>query len=768
MKLRPLSSFASALFLTLAASAALAAQSTRTTTNSIGISLVSIAPGAFEMGVDSVPIPLPITKGVSGASWDRPTQDGDYDETPVHPVKITQPFLIGATEVTVEQFRQFRPDFKADSYWAPYANGVSWDDAVAFCAWLSKKEGKPYRLPTEAEWEFVCRAGSRGLFAAGGMPDTSDAPNAWGVRNLQASVAEWCYDWHAPYPAEAQTDPVGPVTGTLKVVRGGGLDWRPAPKTDGGKRLPAESPYYRRSANRASAAPGLAAAKGNIGFRVVQAALPATAPSPAEVRFFSTAIKQTKPDLKQGPDLSKPYYRKRELFPELGERNMRTEGWRLGLARGLGAAYHNSALQQCDNGDLVAAYYNTLQWENEIDQTVMTMRLRYGSEEWDLPEPWPDFADGADAAPVFWNDGKKLWFFWGSPLLMNGPPFQYMTSTDSGATWSPVHVPVFDGPVGEFTPQPVNSVVQTRDGSIYLAVDGEGSNTALFATANSGQTWRDTGGRTAARHTSFVLGRDGAIVGFGGKSTNYQGFTPKSISRDGGKTYAVSKTSLPFLMGGQRPSVIRLASGRLFFVSDSFASRPLPRRPGAFVALSDDDGETWKMRDLPGVSTVGYVTATQTPNGVIHFVTSKTRPAPLHVELSESWVLQGGPEATAEIEMRSVRESKETYANQKPKAEWSAGVGSDGNYRLHGRQVFYYENGAKQWEASYTAGHPSGTETYWDPAGHKQWERVHSPNGTWIWRTFDATGRSTAESTWVGKVLVDGRAGATPPAAREN
>jgi formylglycine-generating enzyme required for sulfatase activity len=754
----PLAAFA---FASLATSIAIAAEAPRTTTNSIGMSLVAIAPGTFEMGVDSVPIPTSITKGVSGASYDRATQDGDYDETPVHPVTISKTFPIGATEVTVEQFRQFRPEFKADPYWAPYAAGVSWDDATAFCEWLSKKEGKPYRLPTEAEWEFVCRAGSRTLFAAGGMPDTSDAPNAWGVRNLQASVAEWCYDWHAPYPSGAQTDP---VTGNFKVVRGGGLDWRPAPKTDGGKKLPAEQPYYRRSANRASAAPAFASAQGHIGFRVVQAALPATAPLPAEVRFFQTAIKQTKPDLKQGPDLAKPYFRKRELFPELGGHNMRTEGWRLGLARGLGSAYHNSALQQCDNGDLVAAYYNTLQWENEIDQTVLTMRLRYGSEEWDLPEPWPDFADAADAAPVFWNDGKKLWFFWGCPLLLGGPPFQYMTSTDSGASWSAVHVPVFEGPVGKFTPQPVNSVVRTRDGTIYLAVDSAGSTTVLFATANEGQTWRDTGGRTAARHTSFVIGRDGAIVGFGGKNTNFQGFTPKSVSRDGGKTYAVSKTTLPVLGGGQRPSVIRLASGRLFFVSDSFASRPAPRRPGAFVALSDDDGETWQTRDLPGVSTVGYVTATQTANGVIHFVTSKTRPAPLHVELSESWVLQGGPEAPAKAEMRDVRDFKESYANQKPKGEWSAGVGSDGNYRLNGRQVFYYENGAKQWEASYTAGHPSGTETYWDAAGRKQWERVHSPDGTWIWRIFDSAGRVTAESTWAGKNLVEIRpaAGQTP------
>jgi hypothetical protein len=342
---------------------------------------------------------------------------------------------------------------------------------------------------------------------------------------------------------------------------------------------------------------------------------------------------------------------------------------------------------------------------------------------------------------------------------MGGPPFQYMTSTDHGATWSAITTPNIEGPIGGFTPQPVNSVVRDRDGTIHLAVDGEDADTALFATSDEGATWRDTGGRTAARHTTFVLGRDGAVLGFGGKSANIDGFMPKSVTRDGGATYAVSKLPFDYLMGGQRPSVIRLASGRLFFVSDSFPSRPFPRRTGAFVALSDDDGETWTRRDLPGVSTVGYVTATQAPNGVIHFVTSKTRPAPLHVEMSESWVLHGGPASPASgLVMGAVASQNENYSSGRRKAEWSGGIASDGNHRLHGRQVFYHESGAKQWEATYAAGHPSGTETYWSPEGVKLWSREYAPNGTWTWRTFDAAGRPTAVSTWIGKILVDGRA----------
>jgi hypothetical protein len=139
----------------------------------------------------------------------------------------------------------------------------------------------------------------------------------------------------------------------------------------------------------------------------------------------------------------------------------------------------------CPNGDLVAAYYNTLRWEDEIDQSVLTMRLRYGSDEWDMPEPWPDCTDAADAAPIFWNDSGKMWLLWGSPRMLGAAPFQFVTSTDNGATWSPAQTPILKGAVGKFTPQPVNSIVRDRDGTIYLPVDGEGADTVLFATTTT-------------------------------------------------------------------------------------------------------------------------------------------------------------------------------------------------------------------------------------------------------------------------------------------
>lgn len=123
-------------------------------------------------------------------------------------------------------------------------------------------------------------------------------------------------------PAAHRRDPVGPSYGIAKVVRGGGLDYK-ASKTDGGKRLPAEMPYYARSANRAGIAPSFASPEDGIGFRVVQAGMPKSKPLEYEAPMIQTAVKQTAPELTSGPDAALPYYHTRLLFPNLGESTMR-------------------------------------------------------------------------------------------------------------------------------------------------------------------------------------------------------------------------------------------------------------------------------------------------------------------------------------------------------------------------------------------------------------------------------------------------------------
>jgi hypothetical protein len=312
--------------------------------------------------------------------------------------------------------------------------------------------------------------------------------------------------------------------------------------------------------------------------------------------------------------------------------------------------------------------------------------------------------------------------------MIGSKPFQYMTSTDNGATWSEVHFPDLRGPLGLYTPQPINSAVRAADGAIYLPVDAKGGTSAIFASRDDGRTWFDTGGRTGGRHTTLVAGKDGALIGFGGKNTNIDGFMPVSISRDGGKTWQKTKTQFMPLGSGQRPSVIRLASGRLFFVADGSIHKGAPGsgpvKPGAFAAVSDDDGKTWVCRDLPGIATVGYVTAAQGPNGVIHIVTSKNKPADLEIELNEAWVRSSSSPESEAGPLRDIHTYRETSADGKLIAEWSAGISGSNMYLLDGRQTFYYPDGRKHWEMTYAAGR-LGAEILWDSPGHKQWEKIH-------------------------------------------
>ncbi len=194
---------------------------------------------------------------------------------------------------------------------------------------------------------------------------------------------------------------------------------------------------------------------------------------------------------------------------------------------------------------------------------------------------------------------------------------------------------------------------------MYLSSDGSGGESLLWASDDDGKTWLDTGGRSAGRHTTFALLKDGRILGMGGKNTDIDGFMPKAVSSDGGKTYEVSKTPFPRIGSNQRPTILRLRSGRLFFASD-FVHLNTGSQPegmghlGSYAALSDDEGETWHIKKLIGAQpherqdiadrmkgpTLGYAVATQGPNGMIHLIATMTNPC-LHFEMNEAWILDG-------------------------------------------------------------------------------------------------------------------------------
>jgi formylglycine-generating enzyme required for sulfatase activity len=202
-------------------------------TNSIGMNMVRIEPGRFAMGFGEKNLSKEVTTG------NEQFPNGDFDEHPTHEVKITKPFFIGAYEVTNKQYELFDPKHKELRGSRSTGDNdavinVNWYEARAFCQWLSDKERLPYRLPTEAEWEYACRAGTTTPYYTGQvLPEEvteksrasltvgQTQPNKWGLYDMHGNAEEWCYDWYGPYEAEPQVDPVGRVTGDFRVTRGG-------------------------------------------------------------------------------------------------------------------------------------------------------------------------------------------------------------------------------------------------------------------------------------------------------------------------------------------------------------------------------------------------------------------------------------------------------------------------------------------------------------------------------------------------------------------
>ncbi|NOS72740.1 MAG: formylglycine-generating enzyme family protein, partial [Verrucomicrobia bacterium] len=346
--------------------ASLLAERGQAATNSIGLELVSIPDGSFVMG----------------------DMSGDWDEQPANVVKISQSFKMSATEVTLEQFRQFRPQHNCS--FKGRATGVSWYDAVAFCDWLSKKEGKPYRLPTEAEWEFSCRAGTTNRFWSGDALPADAVPNPWNLRGMHDAVMEWCADWHAPYTFGDKTDPAGPMAGMTKVLRGD--------KPDDDSRLkdePGRKPEdYHRSANRAGLPPAFGVGKTStrvvqtqagedasasettlpgfhrVGFRVVQAEKPTTAFEPEQTFFPRQMVAQPPKQslLKQAP--KDPYFRKRHLLPTPPENSSPEAIAALGFHPSIRKHNHIPALDVCPNGDVFLVIY-TSNFEYEPGVSLM-------------------------------------------------------------------------------------------------------------------------------------------------------------------------------------------------------------------------------------------------------------------------------------------------------------------------------------------------------------------------------------------------------------
>lgn len=257
--MKPLFNVSLFIFVSLSVMAAEPADETRIT-----------LPGGVEMEFRLIP------EGdfLMGSEDDEEGRHGD--EGPVHHVTITEPFYFGTYEVTQRQWLTLmddNPSLFAGRLDNPVER-ITWNEAQQFIDKLNELGQGAFRLPTEAEWEHACRAGTQTRFHWGDdpgykiiyqyswfnpithaqtMPVGGKKPNPWGLYDITGNVWEWCLDWKGPYTAEAKVDPRGPDSGELKCFRGS--SWYDAPDK-------------QRSANRHGHAPD--ERYSTIGMRVVK------------------------------------------------------------------------------------------------------------------------------------------------------------------------------------------------------------------------------------------------------------------------------------------------------------------------------------------------------------------------------------------------------------------------------------------------------------------------------------------------------------------
>ena len=214
-------------------------------TNSIAMKLTLVPPGEFLMGSPRQEIEgLPRTHSSLKACWEA--------EQPQHRVRVNKPFYLGVHEVTQAEYERVvgsnRSKFKEDR--AHPVEMVSWDEATAFCRKLGGMAQEQaahagYRLPTEAEWEYACRAGTTTTYYSGDdeaalkdcawyianvggttHPVAQKKPNAWGLYDMHGNVFEWCSDtydekYYVQFTGKVAVDPTGPSGGSARVIRGG-------------------------------------------------------------------------------------------------------------------------------------------------------------------------------------------------------------------------------------------------------------------------------------------------------------------------------------------------------------------------------------------------------------------------------------------------------------------------------------------------------------------------------------------------------------------
>ena len=610
-----------------------------TCTNSFGMTFHRMEPGTFLMGNDR-----PLDDSLVRLSHWR---YGDDDERPVHRVEISRPFYLAETPVTNAHYEEIFPEHKALRGKLGFSNDddeavvfVTWDDAVRYCQVLSEREGREYRLPSEAEWEYACRAGTNTAFWTGDTLPAEfennpgqawyprvrdpeiDRPvpihvgrtpaNPWGLHDMHGLVEEWCLDWYDRYDPHPRTDPAGP---DLELQRAGvpakplACTWGDFRVTRGGSH--STEAYYLRSANRSANLPD--DGHWHIGFRV------ALGPTPGpRKRIWPSRLPLHQHNVIQmpgpGPDSSidEPHFRGPLPYVNMPlERNDFL----------FGEHNHDSGFTVCPNGDLMAIWYSCVE-ERGRELAIAASRRRFDHRTGKLVDTWDDASlfwctpDRNDHAPALWADGERLYHFNGlsTAAAHGGLATILRISEDSGATWSRARLIMKEHRMRQ---QPSAGVFALRDGTIVLPCDSPMDDadtekgTALWMSEDNGDTWYDAGGTIQGIHASAVELSDGRLLAFG-RANDIDGMMAQSVSCDRGKTWEYSASPFPGITSGQR-IVLRTLRGSWAHGSDpllliSFSNAPLDapgavrftdesgvERPlmGLYAAVSFDGGETW-------------------------------------------------------------------------------------------------------------------------------------------------------------------------------
>jgi hypothetical protein len=335
---------------------------------------------------------------------------------------------------------------------------------------------------------------------------------------------------------------------------------------------------------------------------------------------------------------------------------------------------HQPDIAWLPNGDLFAVWYSTKQ-ESGTELTVLASRLRAGDTRWDPASEFFKSPNRNMHGNSMFHDGQ------GRLHHMNGMAPEGATgwgrlallhrySLDNAVTWS-IARPVSSGANYQVRHQVIAGMRMLTDGTLIQACDatpaGQGP-TAIHISRDGGQTWSDPGGDIRGIHAGIVELEDGRLMALG-RGRPIDGHMPMSISDDMGRTWRYSASPFPPIGGGQRLVLMRLREGPLLLVSFTSDDRRQPEARGMmfadkagksfvgygmFAALSLDEGETWPVRRLltPGDGTydggawtgqftaspdraehAGYLAAAQTPDHVIHLISSR-----LHYRFNLAWL----------------------------------------------------------------------------------------------------------------------------------